>query len=386
MEQTNRGHRYIGRAALRKITTVDRCYDCGRATLGSAVAVRRTPEGVGGFAGLATCGRVWLCPVCNSKVMASRAIEIGAALTWASVEGYSVLWGSLTVRHNAFSDLAKLLEIQRAAWRHVVQSRHWSSASAVRNVPHSCTESCAGSCERKTDTVIVRDGRVGYIRAAEVTIGENGWHPHFHPIIVWRGDAREAQAFADLVVDLWVEGVEKAGGEAIRQGGQQLKLLTGVGIYDELTGYITKATYDPTRLAIETVWSQGKHGRGRVAKTASHWSLLASIEAGLADESERWWQLEEAVTGHRMITWSRGLRRLAGLADERDDEEIASDEVGTAEDTVCFITTDGWIAIRDQPEILALILDVVEASGWVGLRPLLDGFGVDYFVLEMTTA
>jgi hypothetical protein len=235
------------------------------------------------------------------------------------------------------------------------------------------------------------NGRVGYIRAAEVTIGANGWHPHFHPIIMVRGSRQLAEQIAAEVVQLWVHGVEAAGGEARGYGAQQLRVLDGAAVHDALAGYVTKQTYEaasfaPDKLALEMVWSQGKAGRGRANSTASHWSLLAGIAQGLADEAGRWNELEAATEGHRMISWSRGLRAFAGLGAESTDEDEAAREVGTREDSVCFITADGWRSIRDAPELLALLLDVLEASGWDGLKVLLDSYGIEYFQLESAPA
>ena len=393
MNQSTRAVRYQGRHTLRTITTVTSCFDCGREAIapGGAVGVRlaETDRGrVVGFAGVATCGRIWLCPVCNSKVMAKRAVEIGAALTWAAVEGLRVVWGSLTCRHNAFTSLAGLLRIQKEAWRHVVQARQWSKRSATATRAHVCSQTCESPCERKRDTYDTgKSGRVGYIRAAEVTQnfapGGNGWHPHFHPIILWRGTEADAQAHADDVVELWIEGVEKAGGEAGRGQSQQLRVVSGVEMYDNLSGYVTKATYDPAALALETVWSQGKTGKvGRLKATASHWALLAAVEQGLADDVDRWTELEHATNEHRMITWSRGLRGFAGLTAEKDDWDVAAAAVGTIEDTVCMITAEGWLAVRDAPELLSTILDVLESDGWEGLRPVLDAYGVQWTTID----
>lgn len=360
---------------------------------GGNVSVRFVQQGtrkVVGYAGLATCGRVWLCPVCNAKVMATRAVEIGAVLTWAVLAGLQVGWGALTVRHNAFTSLRGLITIERNAWRHVVRAPWWQKSNATKGVPHQHVDGCKDDCDRKIDTVdLGKKGRVGYIRAAELTIGDNGWHPHFHPIVLLRMDADDAQRYLDRMVDRWVEGVELAGGEARRQGGQQMKVLRGVQVFEELSAYVTKATYDNARsdkglskLALETVWSQSKNGRGRVKGTVSHWTLLAAIEAGLADEASRWLELEEEIQGHRMITWSRGLRALAGLGEEKTDEEEAAREVGSQEDTVAVITANGWHRIKDDPAVLALILDTLEASGPGALAAVLDAHGIEWTTFE----
>lgn len=386
--QEARTRRLKGRVALRKVTTDLRCYDCGREPVGAAVEFRKTREGIVGLAGLASCGRVWLCPVCNAKVMARRALEIGVTLAWADRAGLDLLWGSLTVRHNSASDLGHMLQLQRDSWRTLVSRMAWRKRNTTVTVAHGHTPACDNGCDRKLD---IRDtgaqGRVGYIRASEITVGVNGWHPHFHPMLVWRGDRAAAQRFADWTVENWVHAVEQHGGEARMQGGQQLRLLDRREAFSELSGYVTKSTYDAARLALEVVWSQGKNappGR-RVAKTAPHWSLLAQIETGeFGDDPvhalDRWEQLEEAVPGHRMIAWSRGLRSFAGIGeDEQTDEEIAAEEAGTRNDAVCFITPAGWDTIRDNGEVLGLMLNTLESAGWEGLQVLLDVHGVEYF-------
>lgn len=383
MTDDSRTLRFVGRHALRSITTDLRCYDCGREPIGKAVEFRRTPEGVAGIAGLASCGRVWLCPVCNAKVMARRALEIGVAVAWAESQSYVMLWGSLTVRHNARSNLADLLDIQRNAWRSLVREKFWAKGSATATVPHTHSDSCAVECDRKQQPVLLPvDGRVGYIRAAELTTGRNGWHPHFHPLIIWRGDASDASRFAERTVAGWIDGVEASGGEARENGAQQLEVLRPGRSFKELGAYVTKQTYDAAAVALELVWSQGKtkptRATSRRAKTEAHWGLLAGIAAGVVDDVDTWHQLEDAIPGHRMITWSRGLREFAGVGAESTDEDIAAEELGSRRDAVCFVTPEGWNQLRDLPEVLGLMLSTLETSGWAGLRILLDGYGIEY--------
>lgn len=384
MTNDTRTERFIARSALRAVTRDLRCFDCGYATVGDAVAVRlteRDKKPVAGFAGLASCGRIWTCPVCNAKVMAKRALEVGAGITWAIGQGMHILFGSLTVRHNASSDLQYLMNLQRDAWRIVVRSRFWLDANATDTIDHR-HDGCADDCERKRDIVLSnRPGRVGYIRATEITIGRNGWHPHFHPLIVYRGTEQKAEQFAAKVVRAWVHAVESLGGEARIEGGQQLRRVSGVDVYDALSGYLVKSTYDGAALAFEATWSQGKSGRGRAHSTASHWTLLHDIRNGDYDACERWWQLEEATPGQRMLTWSRGLRAFAGIGDEKTDEAIADEELGSNDDDVCYLTPDGWQAVRGDAALLGAMLSTLEASGWTGLRALLDAYGVEYFVL-----
>lgn len=356
MVEDNRRTRYAGRIALRSITTVERCGDCGRksVTSGGLVGVR-VSEGRAGYAGLSTCGRVWLCPVCNSKIMARRSLEIAQALQYAHDHGYLVIWGSLTCWHNSASRLQGLLDVQRAGWRYVTQSRAW------------------------TDTAT---DRLGYIRASELTVGINGWHPHFHPLIVWKGTRRAAEAFSSVVEARWIRGIVRAGGIAKAGGAQQLEVLSPGEGFDRLASYVTKAVYQPSKLALEAVWSQSKTGRGRVKETVSHWVLLAAVQQGLADEAHLWWELEKATTGHRALTWSRKLRELVGIGAESTDEEVAAEERGALEDTVCFITPAGWRLMRDSAGLTSGALRALEVGGFASLQAFLVEAGVDWVTFD----
>jgi len=351
----NRLGRHKGRAALRMISKVKACRDCGRVTVSASGEVGvRLSDGRAGYAGLATCGRIWLCPVCNSKIMARRALEIAVALAWAHAEGHWVIWGSLTTWHNASSRLRPLLDVQRAGWRRIVQSRRWAETRSLRP---------------------------GYIRAAEITVGVNGYHPHFHPLVLWAGTESAGRDLAGRMVADWIEGVTRAGGKAGGRGAQQLELLEPERAYSAMAGYLTKAQYDPRKLGLEAVWSQSKTGTGRVHGTESHWSLLNRIAQGDPDAVDQWHEIETATKGHRAITWSRGLRDLAGVGAEAADETVAAEETGTLEDTVCYLTADGWRSIRDAPTITAGLLRVLETGGWAALRLYLDEFGIEYRTL-----
>lgn len=389
-----------------------------------------------GFAGLSTCGRVWLCPMCNAKIMARRAVELGAVLAWAAEKKLLVVWGSLTTHHTVESRLRKpawvpadpfdvdpgplrdrfrpvprgsdvrspgskyrskrdqpfgLLDVQTAAWAYLASGREWRDLQAVDMVPvDGHAERCPSGCTTVHEEAIDsgRDGIVGIIRAAELTTGSNGWHPHFHPIVLVRGDAKLASRVASVVVNRWVKGVRRAGHRAdFGNGAQRMSVLSPERSFVELSQYVTKGTYRPQNLAMEATYSQGKtvnnkHGKGRQARTDSHWSLLQRMESGDMDVVAQWWHLEESTHGHRIITWSRGVRAFAGLGVETSDEDEAAKEIGTAEDTVCVITAAGWADVRDHPGALALILDALAAGGWIALREVLNALEIEYQTLD----
>jgi len=383
----NRTIRFSGRAALQNVTQIPRCKACGWVVISPNGVGVRIVDKTAGFAGLATCGRVWICPVCNAKVMAVRALEIAAALAWGESKDFLFIWGSLTVRHQKGDSLKALLKIQTAAWRAVIESRAWRESNATKVIKHAHSKRCDEKCVRKTEVLDVGyRGRVGYIRAAEITVGENGWHPHFHPIIFWRGTKQEANRFANEIIQTWVDAVRANGGDANIDGGQQLKVINANKGLQELAGYVTKSTFAHHKLALEAVWSQGKQKRSRANATAPHWSLLTDVASGLVEEVALWHELERATTGHRMITWSRGLRDLAGITSERTDEEISADELGTVHDTVAFISEQGWSTVRQYPQLMGEILTTLENGGWWALEALLTRYGVEHYQAVLQAA
>lgn len=361
-----RSERYLARYFLNRVSSVDRCRDCGRVTVntGGLVGVRAVDTATAGitsgYAGLASCGRIWLCPVCNSKVMARRAIDLGLMLLWAETNELHVIWGSLTNWHSEGDRLRGLLDLQRDSWRRMTSAKVWRSAAEEKG-----------------------GNRVGYVRPAELTVGRNGWHPHFHPIVLMKGSRSRAESLASWMVDKWVESVHKFGGRAQADGAQQLKVLAPGTAGEWLSEYVTKAQYNrqasiyqADKLALEAVWSQSKSGRGRVQSTQAHWSLLDI--ANRTGDVSMWWELEEATAGHRMLTWSRDIRAKVGLGEESTDEEEAARELGSKDDTVCYITPAGWRKVRELPLVVAGILSELEQGGWLRLRDYLDRNGVDW--------
>src|SRR4051794_7946849 len=99
-------------------SSLDRCRKCGRVTVTESglVGVRANGTSVG-YAGLATCGSVWVCPVCNSKIAAVRRTEIGTAAATVLGNGGTVLFATLTLRHSSAVRLDPLWRSLRYCWQ-----------------------------------------------------------------------------------------------------------------------------------------------------------------------------------------------------------------------------------------------------------------------------
>ena len=135
--------------------------------------------------------------------------------------------------------------------------------------------------------------------------------------------------------------------------------------------YLAKAVYRPPvrekdakAVGFELQGSQTKRGRRKGSRTP--WQLLEEVmETGDADSLDLWHEYEEATRGRRALVWSRGLKDLAGIND-RSDEEITEEEVGSQDDTL-FVLPDWTPFSRDARLIAALLNEVSQGGKAAGL-------------------
>jgi hypothetical protein len=260
------------------------------------------------YKNLATCGGVWVCPVCASKITERRRLELENAVTIAKSLELDVYLRTLTVPHTGADPLGDLLTKFSDALRKMKNRK-----------PHKAWSKSVGL--------------VGTIRALEVTQGQpNGWHVHTHEILFCRS-SRQKNGFARSsrtnakgevrpvvppvsvdVLPFWKSACLKAGLNEPDHHGVDIK--TGD---DAIGDYVSK-----WGIAHEATKSMTKRGRcGR----RSPWDLLREfIMTGDEDEAALFREYAENFKGKRQLVWSDGLRDLLGLAAEKSDEEIAAEE------------------------------------------------------------
>jgi len=348
-----KAERLRARGVLRSITGNKRVGSCGHA-LGQAVRLRGSqgPDGVSaGLAGLLTCGRVWLCPVCASKIAYTRQTDLeGGIRTWAATGGSFVML-TLTMQHHRGDRLRHLWDGLSTAWRLFVSD---------------------GSAKRLRKSI----GERGYHRTTEVTYGANGWHVHLHVLLFIEGrpgDLTSADAGGRLVAR-WQAAVESAGYRAVVEA-QDWKILRGnADALASIAGYVVKGEYverttdmgrNSRSVAMEMTRADLK--RARRASSRTPFQILADlvdeVEAtGCIDtaDAQLWSEWEAASAGRRQQVWSRGMRQRLGLDAELTDEEAAALEV-EGEDLI-EIPAESWRVICDDPALHAALLGAVESS------------------------
>ena len=237
------------------------------------------------YSNVQRCGSVWLCPICAGQISEGRRQELKQAMiAWREKEG-AVYLLTLTNPHHHGDNLDQLLAGQKKAIKYL-----WG--------------------DRKPKEMLASLGKVGHIVSTEVTHGVNGWHPHFHILLFFKGSInyRALQSFIALQ---WQHCCKKAGlkvpsiehGCDLRDGKYADKYVSKWGLEDEMTKGHTK---------------KGREG------SATPWDLLRQSEEGCERSGRLFQQYGISFKGKRQLSWSRGLKALL-LVQETTDEALATE-------------------------------------------------------------
>ncbi len=272
------------------------CHCCRRPIDAEAgVGVFHAPEHKSArFGNVQTCGSVWACPVCAAVVSELRRRELSAALVAARARGWRVVMLTRTVSHFASDTMAQVLGLVKDAMNRATSGR---AALALRE----------------------KYNVVGSVRSLEVTWGRNGYHPHIHELLILESDYDLNTLRAEFGA-LWGRAVTLAGGRDLHEKHGFDAVDCNVRIAD----YVAKWGRDPAwNESHELAKAVSKRGRGRGQFTPLE--LLAAFTfEGNVYAGQRWLEYALAMRGKHQLQWSRGLKRLLGVADVSDDEAAAA--------------------------------------------------------------
>lgn len=247
--------------------------------------------------GVQSCGYVWFCPCCSPRISNKRRDELNALLSGAREKGYAVVMLTLTARHDRRTVLRPFLDAMKAAKQAMRNRRDW----------------------RQT----IKPVFIGSVTATEVTHGANGFHPHFHEVIILDVSPEKALQIMEALRPAW------------------LASLAGQG----LSGNDAAYQVQPAQAAGEYVGKFGAaeelalHGAKSGRKgSRSPWQLLADADQGDKSAAAAWCEYAAAFKGRRQLVWSPGLKALFGIAETSD--EVASEETA---DAPAAVTVRAWL-------------------------------------------
>lgn len=329
--QIRRRKRYTLQRAAAKLLPGSRTSKClwAVASLQYGVdVIHNTIEERSRFSGLQTCGSVWACPCCSTRISEQRKDEANHALAWARVQGYHPVLVTLTARHTRDDSLQDLLDGMRKAKRKLVNHRTY-----------------------RTD---IKPAVVGYITATEVTGGGvHGWHPHYHLIIFLRADSSEqAQAIARRLQDPWLASLKGVGLSGTGQG-FDVRDASAAGDYVAKWGAAEELVLTSQKKA-KTVEGRAKQGRNPFELLADYCERGDKLAGALFVEYAK------TFKGLRQLVWSDGLKELAGV-DVMTDEQAAEQEVRLLDSAKSDIRT-GHFTPKEWAKVRAHRNEILVAS------------------------
>jgi Replication protein len=292
--------------------------------------------------------------VCSARIQATRAGELLEALEAAHAQGLKVALLTLTMRHRKHHRLRELWNALSSAWQAAI-----TTDRAVR---------------RAREAV----GMVGWARAVEATQGDNGWHLHTHGLVFFK-DSSKLDELRDAIWAGWLRRLTAHGLDAVAERGIVLSELSLDGAREQISGYLSKATYERTAAGAARELA-GQIGKAARRSNRAPFDVLADLVAnGLASDSAIWTEWEQASKGRRALTWSRGLRRQLLERSERTDEEIAADTDG---DQLEVAVLDGttWsklVARRLEVELLEAVERGARDDSYLTATAFLTAHGLD---------
>lgn len=309
-----------------------RTFDCRNVRTSHFVEIRHNTGLPANYRNLATCGSLWACPVCASKIQERRRLELEHLVQWASDQGLQAIMVTFTFPHTGFDSLEDLLARQSAAFK------RFRAGSPFK---------------RFRDEIGFR----GLVRSLEVTHGlTNGWHPHTHEL--WLVKPEVSQVIRHRIVELWERACIASG---LLDPTDLVKVdafrVHSVDVRTNATSGDYLAKQDSSRkwgITHEVAKASSKLGK---AKGVHPHEFLVRRSKG---DAARYFEYLDGMKGKRQLFWSPGLKGSCGLDDMSDEEaSIGGDDA----DLLGNLGQDDWDFIRTK-RIAARVLDAAEMGGW----------------------
>lgn len=242
------------------------------------------------LSGTAKCKLGWVCPICTAAKAETARQKLNAVLSKGRQVGWHMVMVTLTVRHDSDMPLEWLWPRLSAASELLRETYAWKQ---------------------------VNKRLVGSVKAVEATHGANGWHPHFHVVLVFKADAvadqAEAEGMAEGLRAEWMNQLAAQG-------------LTGNDRAFQVQGAASAGNYLAKWGAAEEI-TLGHAKQGRKGQR-SPWQLLRDSRDGDPDAGRLWYDFVTVIKGTHQIRITPGLNKevkgeLARLADAKADAIVA---------------------------------------------------------------
>ena len=303
-----------------KHVDITKCCCCGYAR-DEWVSVRKTAgyEAVV-FGNTWTCGNVWLCPTCQSVILARRSDEIAAFGAWAVAQEKHVVMLTFTASHSAHGTLEEFATKFQASY-----GKFWNRSYMKR-----LQEVLGMKVEDLSEAPRIKVIETKYSFV-------NGWHWHAHVLIVVDKKA-DIIPYIPLLKNKWVDCCAAVGLKATYDNGLDVLVGKNAKQANAFARYMAK---EMTSGAIKV--SRANDGITRY----SIFSLAAECAVKEVDAPSEVQKYRDAIAdyaywthGKKLAVWSGGLKDAVGLR-EITDEGILEEKEDAA-NTVCGLLSVAW--------------------------------------------
>jgi len=269
----------------------------------SVIGFVRQESGRCHFNGLITCGSVWSCIPCATKIRAKRAVEYTQMIRTHMDLGGGVLFLTLTSPHYRKDSLLDLWDINQAAWKYTTSGGAWKKFCQTNGI----------------EALLI---------TRETNHSEtNGWHNHIHALIftgspVTSPLSNRYKNIHRFFFERWTLSIKRQNNRNVHED-----IGVRLDIGKDSQGYGTYVT----KLGMEMSLTTSKKGR-KSSRTPYQIISDAANNGDMADIRlvKQW---AASSKGRRCHTWKSGntpikkFRKHLMAEVEKTDEELAAEEV-----------------------------------------------------------
>lgn len=281
------------------------------------------------WVGVKRCASTWFCPVCGPKIMARRRGEIERAIEIMKEDGRQFIFCTFTFPHVYGAPLVEYMDKLRSVLKSFRSGRQWELFKK-------------------------RVGLIGYIRAQEVTHGNNGWHPHFHELLITKAlSSDEAEAAASFLSKRWVDTCKKAGLISDKKLSEAYAHAVDVrcGADAVSQAYLSKVV----AWELSSVTTKATKTKG-----LQPFQILANACAGDGQSKKLWIEFMLGMYRKAALYWSPGLKAMCEI-EEKTDEQLLDGEV---EEQPILIASAGAFLRIAKRRLQVPILELTESDSF----------------------
>lgn len=256
------------------------------------VELRSTGPGKAWIGKVQHCKRIWVCAICSLQISNERRRKLAALVELERGKGNSAAMITYTFSHQRGDSLKRGLGVLKTAHGAMHSGRKWNE-------------------------FVKRIGWLGSVKATEITITPNGWHPHAHEIAFIAGNELskdELSAALDPGRAMWLDALCNVGADGSIQ-----RALDIVPAYGPVSDYVGKWAIVPELV-------NGAHKTGREGSVVPFQLLdvCADQPTNSALEANLFYEYREQVFGLHQLHPSPYCK--AAMRVDPDPVELIDDE------------------------------------------------------------